>query len=1091
MSVVDSLNAFRRWHSTFGKVDTEESNALFMEWVEKNRLLKGRPAEQDKMYEKLRKILEEEIEKISGKREPTKEELELALDRASARIGEELMAGFRAQARKAYEKGLKAVGRDLAYPFKMGGVHEGALKTLVSGQGVAESFAGFTKTVSTRFNEIVAEAYRSGAPATGQIVLRLIDEVGWERRKALERIARTETWKVWETSRMNAYEEFERETGDKLLYTFGRDLRGKPGKTKQCKICTEIIRLTADGVSMAELKRIVVRVSTDPTFGGSSKWKPERDGGFPLSHPNCRHGFWRTVSKELRKARKPVVPEGITEQVNAWEENPQAETPNLPRVMGQRAMQEGFSGASNLITSEEGEKIAGAMSWNEVQHPKHGRAIHINHLGADRGKGHGKKLMQQVAQEAVDRDVPLILEPTDEAEPFYQHLGFEWDRDPDKGDVMMLRPYRARTLLRALRLSEPDVEYLQKLSHGMGRYCDIPGHCFASPQGLAGHAAQTGHPVPAKETTTSPIVGMYQYNQIGGVTSEKREPLQRKRGSETEKKVKTQVKEKLDPVREAYEKARVPRPDFDLIMAGELQEASASLDSNLETAMQSSTQLQQASTWRYFMGKHGGPEEMLSGVHREAMKSWAESALSYETGRLWAWAALKYQNENIPETVLTSSAMSKMTEDDLREFEESALEVQELARRTDPTYDAETDTILVHRGVGGETENEITKHLDDIDNGDAFWSERIVSSLDGGDGLWTFDAYCEKMSPEDKKEFAERVAGWYGEEKREIVVKLLLDHPAATPPKEEQWKPKPEELDRDIFIDHRTLESWTASPQVSGGFGHIHISARVPVSSVVGSFYMERGALYSGEAEYIVATPHGGAYYKRSDFLNTSGSMAGAEKLRLKERESAGQWSDVINARTGRRLEAVGHELCEPLKDVEEELYQIGCKGSATAALTFYLYPAIQEAAEGGKTAVWVRDKISQDTPLLHTYSWTGNDLRSINKGIRRAKKYLEVENRKQAEKERKVAAATAMKTQTDDKYWKSVATATEKMGLSDMGFLKRADDIYAVDKDFTFEDFAKLLDYWPISDEEMEDELDAFVSLYKERRKAGIDPYD
>lgn len=845
MSVVDSINAFRRWMDFKG--EDNERNALFFEWVEKNRLVKSRSSEQDKMSDLLKQILEEEIEKIAGKREPTKEELELALNKAAERIGEELMAGFRQQARSAYKKGLKEVGRDLAYPFKMGGVHEGALKTLIEGKGVAESFAGFSKTISTRFNEIVAEAFRAGAPATGPIVLRLIDEVGWERRKALERIARTETWKVWETARMQAYEEYERETGDTLLYRFGRDLPDK----KQCRICTEIIRQSEDGVPLSELKRIVVRVSTDPAFGGSPKWKPERDGGFPLSHPNCRHGFWRTVSKEVKKARQPTVPKEITEQVGAWDKDPESaknDERDLSQIMGQRALHEGFSGASNLITSEEGDKIAGAMSWNEVQHPKHGRSIHIDHLGANRGRGHGKKLMQQVAQEAVDRDVPLILEPTDEAEPFYRHLGFEWDRDPDKGDVMMLHPYRARTLLRALRLSEPDVEYLQKLSHGSGRYCDIPGHCFASPQGLAGHAAQTGHPVPAKQVGMSPILSEFPPDfrttadtSTADVTAAKRTEQHRKPKSELETAVKTRIEADLETFREKFNDGLQMASESEIVLKRPTPEQSVEhMIEAAEEVANEGNKNRYTYSWETFMDKatpRSGPgkwqdeRSVVEDKARTFYKEWGHNNENPRCFPLWAWAALKFENPHIPETVIVSgtSKRANPTEEHFRDIEGSVQRVQGLVRKIDPTYDAESDTITVYRGLKGATGTSIRKH----------------------------------------------------------VMK---------------------EDDEDILIDHRTLESWSASPRVAknfidegGGVGvnGVMIKARVPISSVVGAFYAD-DSLYGGEAEYVVACPKGSAYYKRDDFLFGSG------ELHDEQATADTAWSNVVERLSGYRVEKIG-----------------------------------------------------------------------------------------------------------------------------------------------------------------------------------------
>jgi hypothetical protein len=43
---------------------------------------------------------------------------------------------------------------------------------------------------------------------------------------------------------------------------------------------------------------------------------------------------------------------------------------------------------------------------------------------------------------------------------------------------------------------------------GSGRYCDSLGHCFATPQGLAGHISKTGHPIPADYQTEGRYPGV-------------------------------------------------------------------------------------------------------------------------------------------------------------------------------------------------------------------------------------------------------------------------------------------------------------------------------------------------------------------------------------------------------------------------------------------------------------------------------------------------------------------------------------------------------------------------------------------------------
>lgn len=285
-----SGQALLKWTRTRKQEDWEE---YWFKQQELNGLLsKTRVEEYDEMLERMIEELDKELQRLPRERGATRDEIEAAVKRISTYMGDRVKEAFQEAAKNAYMGGLDEVGKDLGRRISFGGVHEGALQAAIEGRGVAEAFADFSSNTSKRFNEIIRQAYKEGKVDVDSLVSQMIDEVGWQSRGSLETIARSETWKIYETARANAYEQQMEEDGEEYLFRFGTK-----NDLKTCDCCTEIMGETADGVPMEELKEIIVRISKKYF----PSWNPTRDNNFPMPHPNCRHRHWRTfrdVSKE-------------------------------------------------------------------------------------------------------------------------------------------------------------------------------------------------------------------------------------------------------------------------------------------------------------------------------------------------------------------------------------------------------------------------------------------------------------------------------------------------------------------------------------------------------------------------------------------------------------------------------------------------------------------------------------------------------------------------------------------------------------------------------------------------------------------------
>lgn len=244
----------------------------------------------------MERIFDQELRRLRG--EPTPEDMEQVADRIADRLGDLLYEQYHDHAREVYEEALGDVGSDIGMQLNFTDAHQDVLDTIAEGRGVADAFADFEDDVAEQFNELIAEAFREGEVDPQELYLRMKYEIQEAAQYKLERIARSETFKIYETARMEGYLDAEARRGEQFLYEFGPKHLGETSRgNPECQVCYECIERTQGGVPMEEMIDVIVEVSTDPEYGGDPNWDPMRDRNFPLPHPNCRHRHVRLVGE--------------------------------------------------------------------------------------------------------------------------------------------------------------------------------------------------------------------------------------------------------------------------------------------------------------------------------------------------------------------------------------------------------------------------------------------------------------------------------------------------------------------------------------------------------------------------------------------------------------------------------------------------------------------------------------------------------------------------------------------------------------------------------------------------------------------------
>jgi hypothetical protein len=297
LRLVQETNAsFDAWlkASRDPRVSTDDRFRAFADFSQRSALLaqyttKARSDEREELNARLERALDEELAALPRfGRKLTEREVEDFVQRLALRVGAEVTQEFRRAAKNAYVAGLEEVTRRTGVRLQFNGFHEGALRAVIEGDGAARTYADFTEGMARRFNGVVRESYEAGEVSPGKITTRLIDEAGWQARKRLERIARTETWKIWMEAQVHGYEDAEERAGEVWRYRFG-----KINDAKTCDICGAIMAaIPSEGLPLQDLLDTMERIIRARAHPG---WNPTRDGKVPLPHPNCRHDIWRTV----------------------------------------------------------------------------------------------------------------------------------------------------------------------------------------------------------------------------------------------------------------------------------------------------------------------------------------------------------------------------------------------------------------------------------------------------------------------------------------------------------------------------------------------------------------------------------------------------------------------------------------------------------------------------------------------------------------------------------------------------------------------------------------------------------------------------
>jgi hypothetical protein len=225
-------------------------------------------------------------------------------------------------------------------------------------------------------------------------------------------------------------------------------------------------------------------------------------------------------------------------------------------------------------------------------------------------------------------------------------------------------------------------------------YCDVPGHCFETPSGLGGHVSATGHDVASEQVETSDAA--HESSRVSETVS-----IQ-----DAE-----QYGEKLvdgidwDAIRE-----RLDETDY--------REAASSHLKNLVKTNADEVTIGETST---FEELHAGPlyskigEQLVEKLPEavNATDSWGQSPEEPSTLPMWAWAVQKTGNSFVHPGILAEeqkrSESFGVGQRDAEHMARMAAFTQAFVRDVDPTYDPDTDTVTMYRGVSGEIADELRR----------------------------------------------------------------------------------------------------------------------------------------------------------------------------------------------------------------------------------------------------------------------------------------------------------------------------------------------------------------------------------------------
>jgi len=237
--------------------------------------------------------LKREIQKLLHiyKKKPTEQQLRTAVDKMKTGLQEELSLAVNRSFDTTYMTGKDSVEKEIGVNLSFGKVDEQTLMVLKNQPVLYESYAGLTRELVEKVNDVISDAYHSEiAPSAKSITEALKNHVQLADSRA-ENIARTESAKVMNAARRNAYLQDD-PTDDAMYLWIGPDDHRTTETSKNIK------QQVGNGQSWHDLVK-TIEVESAKAF---PKWTVNKE--FPVSHYQSRHTFLRIPGVTKAVARK-------------------------------------------------------------------------------------------------------------------------------------------------------------------------------------------------------------------------------------------------------------------------------------------------------------------------------------------------------------------------------------------------------------------------------------------------------------------------------------------------------------------------------------------------------------------------------------------------------------------------------------------------------------------------------------------------------------------------------------------------------------------------------------------------------------------
>lgn len=231
------------------------------------------------------------LQHIQG-REPSGLDWALLSERIAERVRKDLYDAYVIESQSVFKEGIESAYREMRkIPVKDIRRDGAILRRLTDNEVVTTAFDGFSTDMSKQIRDTIISAYREQRVSIPEIVQDLRRTTGDFTSSRMERIARTETFKIFETARQDAYRRMQDAEGEVWMFRFGTI-----NDPRTCKTCVKIMdAIPKDGLPLDDLHDLIVRVSRE----SNPNWDPLAGGGAPCPHPGCRHGTFRTQASFL------------------------------------------------------------------------------------------------------------------------------------------------------------------------------------------------------------------------------------------------------------------------------------------------------------------------------------------------------------------------------------------------------------------------------------------------------------------------------------------------------------------------------------------------------------------------------------------------------------------------------------------------------------------------------------------------------------------------------------------------------------------------------------------------------------------------